>query len=162
MATLSRVVLFTEQLYAPGGMVWRHVGNISRRFSANARAFAPIRSGELRRRIRAGTPRKAGKTVRGTISSNARHTTYVIHGTTGPIMSRAAWAAGGPRGQMLHGQWVWEPGHALAIGRNPWPPEGQIGTVAGQEANNFFHPAWVATARRHPSLGGVPFPRHLF
>jgi hypothetical protein len=162
MAALTRVYLFTDQLYAPGGQVWMHVGKVSRRFSDNARESAPIRSGELRRRIRAGTPRKAAKTVRGSVNSNARHTTYVIHGTKGPIMSRAAWAAGGPRGHMRNGMWVWEPGHALAIGRNLWPPEGEIGTVAGQASNNFFYPAWVKTARRHPSLGRVPFPAHLF
>jgi len=162
MAAITRVYLFTEQLYAPGGMVWRHIGNVTRHFSENARESAPIRSGELRRRIRAGTPRKYGKHVRGSVNSNAPHTSFVIHGTHGPIMSRAAWAAGGPRGHMRNGMWVWEPGHALAIGRNPWPPEGQIGTVAGQRSNNFFYPAWVKTSVRHPSIRGVPFPAHLF
>jgi hypothetical protein len=162
MATITRVYLFTDQLYAPGGMVWRHVGNVTRHFAENARDVAPVRSGELRRRIRAGTPRKYAKHVRGSINSNAPHTSFVIHGTHGPIMTRDAWDAGGPQFRIVRGRIVFKPGHALAIGRNPWPPEGQIGTVAGQRANNFFYQAWVKTSVRHSSIRGVPFPAHLF
>jgi hypothetical protein len=142
MARLSRLVLFTEQLYTPGGMVWRHVGNVTRHFSANAKEAAPVRSGELRNRIRAGTPRKAGKHVKGTISSNAEHTTYVIHGTHGPIYSR-------------------QQGKKMAVGRNEWPPVTPMWQVDGQRSNNFFYWAWVKTSRRHSSIRGVPFPRVL-
>lgn len=166
MAQLKRLVLFTDHLYAPGGMVWRFVGNITRHFSENAKAVAPVRSGELRNRIRAGTPRKAAKRVKGTISSNAQHTTYVIHGTTGPIMSNAAWAAGGA----VHEVMISPSGRAflqarkgmtMAVGRNPWPPVTPMGEVSGQRSNNFFYWAWVATARRHSSIRRVPFPAVL-
>jgi hypothetical protein len=142
MAQLKRLVLFTDHLYAPGGMVWRHIGNVTRHFSANAKEAAPVRSGELRSRIRAGTPRKAGKRVKGTISSNAQHTTYVIHGTIGPIYSDT-------------------PGHRLAVGRNLWGPLTPMFHVDGQRSNNFFYWAWVATARRHSSIRRVPFPAVL-
>ena len=124
-------------------MVWRYIGNLSRHFSANARHFAPARSGQLKRRIRAGTPRKGGnRKIRGSIASNAPHTTFVIHGTHGPIHSNT-------------------PGHKMAVGRNKWGPVTPMHEVDGQRSNNFFYWAWVATARQHPSIRGVPFPRVL-
>jgi hypothetical protein len=166
MAKLTSVVIFDEQLYAPGGMVWRYIGNLTRHFSENARRYAPVRGGELRRRIRAGTPRKGGnRKIRGSIASNAPHTTFVIHGTRGPIMSNAAWPQG-PQYEMhispggkAYPQAL--PGHLMAVGRNPYGPVTPMGEVSGQSSNNFFYWAWVATARQHPSLGGVPFPRVL-
>jgi hypothetical protein len=143
MAKLTSVVIFDDVLYQPGHMVWRYIGNLTRHFSANAKGFAPVRSGELKRRIRAGTPRKGGKRkVHGSIASNAPHTTYVLHGTIGPIFSDT-------------------PGHKLAVGRNLWGPLTPMREVDGQRSNNFFYWAWVATARQHPSIRGVPFPRVL-
>jgi hypothetical protein len=142
MAKITRVVVFDEKLYVPGGQVWRWVGRITRRFSANAKESAPVRTGQLRNRIRAGTPRKAAKTVRGTISSNAPHTTYVLHGTRAPIYSST-------------------PGHRMAVGRNPWGPVTPMYEVNGQEPNNFFYWAWIKTGRRHECIRGLPFPRVL-
>jgi hypothetical protein len=167
MAAISRVVMFDDVLYQPGHMVWRYIGNLTRHFSANAKEAAPVRTGQLRNRIRAGTPRKGGKRrVHGSISSNAPHTTFVIHGTTGPIMSNAAWAAGGPVHEVLvsSGGKAYlrgSKGHMMAVGRNAYPPVTPMGEVSGQRSNNFFYWAWVKTARRHPSIRGVPFPAVL-
>lgn len=166
MAAFTRVVIFDETLYQPGHMVWRWVGGLTRTFARHARDAAPARSGRLRRGIRAGTPRTAAKTVRGTIGSTAAHTSYVLHGTHGPIMSNTAWAAGGAQYETRYTRSgkpypVAMPGMLMAVGRNPWPPVTPKPVVRGQDSNNFFYPAWVRTAARHPALRGVPFPRSL-
>jgi len=166
MVAFSRVVIYDEKLYQPGHMVWRWVGGLTREFARHARNSAPVRTGRLRRGIRAGTPRGAAKTVRGTIGSTAEHTSYVLHGTHGPIMSNAAWGAGGPKYETRYTHRgkpypVAMPGMLMAVGRNPWPPVTPMEAVGGQWSNNFFYPAWVKTAARHPALRGVPFPAVL-
>jgi hypothetical protein len=151
----ERIVIFDETLYRPGGLVWLYVGRITRKFATEARRAAPVRSGELRAGIRAGTPRKPSlKKVSGTIGSTAPHTMAVLRGTHGPIMSDALWATGGT----LTGI----PGQKLAVGRDRlYPPVTPMSRVAGQRANNFFAVAWVKTAARHPSIRGTGVPRVL-
>jgi formylglycine-generating enzyme required for sulfatase activity len=136
-ARWGRVVVFDARLYQPGGLVWEWTHDVGTLFSANARRFAPIRSGQLRRGIRAGFRKAGTKRVQATIGSTAPHTVYVLRGTTGPIVSS-------------------RPGGKLAVGRNPFAPETYRAVVSGQRANNFFAPAWAATAAVHPAIGRFP------
>lgn len=169
MATAkTRLVLFTDQLYRPGGMVFGWVRKITNRYAREARAAAPVRSGALKASIRGGAPRNPfAKTVQGTISVGTDHWLYVVKGTHGPIMSDAAWASGGPKYMMVpymrsNGKISLRPtpmpGHMMAVGRNPWPPVSPMGKVKGQAANNFLETAWRRTARDHRAIRGVPFP----
>lgn len=170
IAYLERVVIFDYSLYAPGGQVNVWVHKLGYRFAANARRAAPIRSGMLKRGIRAGFRKRGTKKIEATIGSTAPHTMWVLRGTTGPIMSDAVHAAGGriqsSMFEMVNGRPVAKPGYMMAVGRNwGWKPTGSPVTpkffVSGQSSQNFFYTAWVKTAARHPSIRGVPFPRGL-
>jgi hypothetical protein len=167
---IGRVEVFDAKLYAPGGQVNVWVHKLGYRFAANARAAAPIRSGVLKRGIRAGFRKRTTKQIVATIGSTAPHTMWVLRGTKGPIMSDAVWAAGGTvqpwMFEMVNGRPVPKPGFQMAVGRNlGGAPVGAPVTpmfyVSGQRSQNFFYTAWVKTAVRHPSIRGVPFPRGL-
>jgi len=163
-AVLGPVVIASGSMYRGKGIVIRWVGRVTRSFGRSARELAPVRSGELKRGIFVGTPRNAGaKRVQGTISSHAPHTFYVLRGTNTPIMSTAAWAAGGV-GQI---EYLYEtkngrtyakpvPGMMMAVGRRPHPPVTPKMWVRGQQANNFLEKAWVVTAGKHPGLPAFP------
>lgn len=150
MAAITSVVIYDQVLYQPGKMVWVWVRKVTLRFSREAKRAAPKRTGALARGIRATTPRSGYKTVRGTIRSDAGHTTFVIHGT-GPVIR-----GGGPRGMrvprsrgVLHGNEL---------------PDGLVTyrrQVRGQQANNFFFVAWARTGRAHPAVRGVALPTGL-
>lgn len=166
IGVLTRVVIFDASLYAPGGMVNRWVHTLGRRFAANSRDGIHSRTGNLKKGVRAGYRKRGTKRIEATIGSTAPYTMAVLRGTDSPIMSRAAWAAGGPQYHMIQlptGKYLPVPvkGHMMALGRNLYGPERPIGIVSGQGANNFFYTGWVKTAARHPALGRVPFPAVL-
>lgn len=161
IGVLTRVEVFDYSLYQPGGMVNRWVRNLGREFGINSRAGIHSRSGRLKAGVRVTYRKAATKKIAVAIGSTAPYTLAVLRGTDTPIMSHAAWAAGGPQYEMVAGRPVALPGHLMAVGRNPYPPVTPRGVVKGQGANNFFYTGWVKTAARHPALGKVPFPRAL-
>lgn len=138
MAAIEALIMFDQVLYRPGALVHRWMTQMVGRFTAHAIAAAPMRSGELKAGIEGDTNRVGPKQMEGLISSHAPHTTYVIHGTTGPIRS--------------------DSGGRLAVGRNLWPPVTPRYEVQGQTANNFMFVAWRRTARQHSVLRGIRFP----
>lgn len=180
MPALVSTVLFTDRLFrAPASMVPRYVRGITLRFSREAKRLAPVRSGELRKSIRAGTPRNmTRKIVVGTIAVSAPHTMYVLRGTgwpvrghSGRIYSRRGFARAQrglsprkqffdvkgrdrttPRGKPL-------PGTILKVGKQRlYPPITEVTSVRGQEPNNFLERAWRATAADHKVIRGIRFP----
>lgn len=149
MAELTSLVIYDSRIFAVGGHVNRWANSVERRFVMNAKQEAPSRSGELRAGISGESFKVGPKHWEIHIHSDAEHTMYVLRGTQGPIMSDAAWAAGGvmpDRGQ--------REGHFLNL--RPGNGYGYLirHKVRGQRANNFFGRAADATARRHSSLRG--------
>lgn len=155
---LGALVLFDENLYKTGHMANRWMHTLVLHFEEHAKATAPKRSGELAGLITSEAHREGPKVLGGSISSNADHTWYVLEGTTGPIMSRAAWAAGGDTLEAFtidaKGNWVPREGYWLPVGNRPWPPITYRHSVRGQSANNFLFKAWRRTARNHTSIRG--------
>lgn len=158
-ARLTSVVIADDRLYVPGGMAWRWVRKVTLRFSREAKRAAPRRSGELRAGIRSTTPRSYYKTIRGTIRSDAPHSLFVIHGTTGPIYTNAGWAM-----RVMPIPSTMRP--AVPIGKNRMIGKGftpimYAPSVSGQRPNNFFLIAWARTGRAHPAIRGVGLPAGL-
>jgi hypothetical protein len=173
VATIKRVTIVDDSMYHGKGVVIRWVGIVTRKFARESRAFAPRRSGRLKAGILPGTPRNPfRKVVKGTVSSSAPYTLYVLRGTHGPIMSNKLWAVGGPdspaayrviirrtgRGGKPHPVRVPVKGMQMAVGRNLRPPVTPMFTVNGQKANNFMAKAWATTAAAHSGLGPFPIP----
>lgn len=175
-AVLVKTVIFDQDLYKSGHMVNRWLGLMTSRFAEHARHYAPERTGRLREGI-SGEHRQVGeRQVEGTIESTAPYTMYVLRGTTGPIMTRKAFANPGGATVTLWGsidpatkkftrrnikgarrvqREVRVKGYYLKI-----PAYGDYEkffalSVDGQEAQNFLVEAWRATARNHRSIRGA-------
>lgn len=165
-AVLTKTVIFDQRMYANTGLVGKWVTKVTFRFTAEARRAAPIRSGELKARINGSTARTGERMFDGYIESGAAHTMYVIGGTSTPIYSKAAWAAGGNldaafeirRVEGKNGRTreieVGRRGFWLAVGKRPWPPIQPKFAVAGQRPNNFLFTAWRRTAADHRAIRG--------
>lgn len=158
-AELGVLVLFDENLYRTGHMANRWMHLLCTHFEENARLAAPKRSGDLARGIESHAEAfPVTKTMTGTIASTAEYSLYVLAGTTGPIYSRGAWAAGGNIYEAFEvnekGRSVGKKGHWLPVGNNPWPPVRYRHSVRGQSANNFLATAWRRTAHQHSVLRG--------
>lgn len=139
---MEAVVIYDSRLFNRTGQVRRWADRVERRFTSNARAFAPVRSGELASSIHGYVARDGPVHLTTTISADADHALYVLGGTTGPIFSSRPIDA-------ETGKWPYmrlRPGNGY--------PQLFRTSVAGQTANNFFGKAATATARRHSSLRG--------
>jgi len=149
---IVEVVIFDSLLYRPGGMVPIWMDKIVTKFTAQARRYAPVRSGELRALI-GGNVRKVGpKQMEGTIYSRANHTMFVIDGTHG---NQVVWHRTGSFGLRI------APTRSRYLRLRPGPayPFFSIRTdVSGQLGNNFLIKAWAATARNHRAIRGKGLP----
>jgi hypothetical protein len=175
MAALVTTVIFDRDLYKPGHLVHRWVTLVTERFVGHAIDLAPKRTGELAAGIRGATNQVGPRQVEGLISSSAPHTMYVLRGTTGPIMSRRAfanpegafsqlWGSIDPRTgkftrrrvkgaeRTIHS--VPNKGYFLYVPSSEYGPGGPRLSVHGQEANNFLLAAWRRTAINHKAIRG--------
>lgn len=84
-ATLTEVVIFDEHLYRPTGLVGFWMNKVTTRFGVEARAHAPVDTGELVAGISTASRQIGVRLVQGTITSNAPHTMWVIRGTGFPV-----------------------------------------------------------------------------
>lgn len=182
-AYISKTVMFDQRLYSKGHLVDRWFTLLVTRFGEHARDSAPVRTGVLRAGINTDVDRIGPRTLNGTIESTAPYSLFVLRGTTGPIMSNKAWAAGGDIEAAYRTLWgVWPRGgkfsrtgpgprkqHRVPI-KGYWMPvpkfKGSTAisyqfSVSGQEANNFLLKAWAATARQHSVLRGVSIPTFI-
>lgn len=174
MATgfFTRIAIADERLYHDGGDVKEWLRGVGKEMSRNSKAACPVRTGNLKRSVRMSIRGSLGvKLVETTIGTNMPYANYVLKGTTGPIMSDKLWSYGGVlrKGRGLvkisyrrrnkktnrmktFYRWVPEPGTALAVGRNPWPPVTPRFEVRGQRPHNFLARGYRLTAARHPGL----------
>lgn len=74
----------------PGGEVYDELDKIGRNISKYGKAFAPKRTGDLARNIRANRPKTEGP-YKGSVLvyNNIRYARYVHEGTTGPIRAKS-------------------------------------------------------------------------
>lgn len=171
MASDVALVLYSSVLFdrvGPPSTVRAWAERLERRFTANAKEFAPIRSGELRAGISGEVTRTGSHQLDTIIRSDAPHSLYVLKGTTGPIYSRRMFGFRGrtglryPRGgafivgarQVPNIPFLRERGYLLKVRAGRGFPQRYAVSVSGQEANNFFLAAASATAMRHSSLVG--------
>lgn len=151
------LVVLDEGMYVGNGVVHRWVIRVGNRLYQNTVIAAPERTGELKSMI--DLDFEQGPTLRvlsATVSSNAPHTKYVIHGTAeqgaGYIYSDGAAANLGLVERMLAGERVEEDTTGLWLGmHNERPGKPQL-RVHGQRANNFLAEGYNKTARTHRSL----------
>lgn len=146
------LVLYTNHMFNYTGKVGRWANTLERNYVRNAKVMAPVRSGELKEGIFGETMKIGPKEYEIHIHSDAEHTLYVLQGTQGPIMSDAAWAAGGELPP-----WGQRQGHFMSLRPGNGHGHKIRHKVSGQRANNFFGKAHNATARQHSSLrpGGM-------
>lgn len=148
----TSVVIFDSLLYRPGGMVPVWMDKIVTKFTARARHYAPVRSGELRAMIRGDVHQIGPKQLEGTISSGANHTMFVIDGTTGNGIVSIGYA---PRMRAI------VPTQARYLRLRPGPAYPVVSYrthVKGQAGNNFLIKAWASTARNHRAIRGKGLP----
>lgn len=166
-AEIYKVVVFDQGLYHGNGDVYQWCQKITNRFAREAITRAPVRSGELKAGISGSTSQIGERQVQGIIESSAPHTKYVIHGTTGPIMSNKGWAAYSS-GKMVGSGLIWmgkgkDRKQKVGYFKGHWmrlPADNGFGTkyktmVSGQQPNNFLLSAWRATAADHRAIRGA-------
>lgn len=141
------LVLYSSVLFQYGGKVSRWANTLERNYVRNAKVMAPVRSGELKDGIYGETMKTGSRDYEVHIHSDAEHTLFVLQGTSGPIMSDAAWAAGGELPPVGERQ-----GHFMRLRPGKGHGYSYRHMVSGQDANNFFAKAHRATAARHASL----------
>lgn len=181
-SSITRIVIFDQGLYHGNGDVIAWMRKITAKFAAEAILAAPVRSGELRAGIDGSVRFLGQRQLEGAIRSRARHTMYVLRGTTGPISTNRYFA--NPSGAT---RLVWgytnivtgkvtrkSPGPGARRKQHPvgvkgyWmkiPAEHGFPTfyateVSGQAAQNFLLEAWIKTARNHKALRG-PIPAFI-
>lgn len=160
-------------MFQYGGDVHRWANSLERGYVANAKRYAPRRSGELAGKIHGETFKYGSRHWQVHVHSDAPHTMYVLRGTTGPIMSRRMWGFRNrtglnyPRGAMVNPKmpyttrikfdWLKSQGYMLKVREGNGYAQRYSVKVRGQAPNNFFADAHDATARRHRSLrpGGM-------
>lgn len=168
---VTAVMIYDQSLYRPSGLVGRWMTKLTTRLVLETKRAAPKRSGRLANSVEGDTHLITPKIIDGHVSASAPYLGYVLHGTTGPIMSRRGWARAKmglsprkqffdikkrdrntPRGKPL-------PGTRLAVGKQGlYPPIIRVTEVEGQSANNFFALAWRRAAQDHRVLRGVTPP----
>jgi len=88
-----KVVVYQPALskkFSAQGDAARYLGAKMRRFNVLAVSMAPVRTGELKRSIRAqGTLQSGPYAASSKLVLGASHAGYVVFGTTGPIRSRS-------------------------------------------------------------------------
>lgn len=162
--------MYDERMYGGTGLVrTRWANSIERNFVAWAKEEAPVREGDLRDGIYGSVTRSGPRQLDISIVSSARHSKFVLQGTTGPIMSNRLWAFQQrtglelPRGGRTYTKGgPWRPNMPFLIDNHytmrlrAWGPhpESRALVVSGQEANNFMGRAADRVARRHSSLRG--------
>ena len=92
-AVLVRTEVFSSKLFRGRGDVRVWLNRVTARFGAEAKHYAPVRSGRMRAQISTTTRTVGAHQCSGTIASRAPYTMYVLRGTTGPIMSDTAWGS---------------------------------------------------------------------
>lgn len=85
VAYLEKVVVFDQDLYHKHGMAGIWMGKIVRRFEAEAKHYAPKRTGLLAALIEGDYNQVGIRQVEGTIASDAPYSMFVLAGTDGPI-----------------------------------------------------------------------------
>lgn len=167
--TSSHLVLYDSVLFQYNGKVGRWARSLERGFTHNAQQAAPVRSGELRAGIHGHAQHTGPRHWTMEVFSDARHTLFVLRGTTGPIMANRLYRFQARTGiEFPRGGRTYTPGRGFLPKKdflqannymlrvragNGFPENYQI-SVSGQDANNFFADAATATARRHSSLRG--------
>lgn len=180
-ATVTEVVVFTDKLYRGNGDVIKWCRKITNRFGFEVKRAVPVREGTLWEGIHWSTRRTGRKQVAGTLVSEAKHTLYVLRGTTGPISTNKFWANPGGAERLLWKNittaggkkvrkqiWVRQKGYYMPIpdidtwvfaplaGQGHWATE-----VEGQSAQNFLVKAWVRTSYDHRALRGRRIPTFI-
>lgn len=173
ITTLTTVHVNSADLYKTGHMAHRWFGTLSRRLSTFTKARAPKRSGRLRSGIHtkmSSVP--STRTIAIDWRSEVLYTTFVLRGTTGPIMTDKTFAVTGGTGEFPnHGigtLWLyvpgkWEgtlipeaqPGYWMHFGGYGWPYVFRT-AVNGQRANNFLMRGWNDTAHFHRAMRPTP------
>lgn len=135
------VVVYDSRLYMRTGKIGRWSESLKRRFVGHAIREAPERGGALKRGIWGQMhPEPAQKRTEVTIHSDAKHTMYVLKGTTGPIVS--------------DGYMAGDPGSKLKVRAWGGYKQRAMTSVSGQSANNFMARAAARTAVTNRSLRG--------
>lgn len=148
--TMGAVVMYDERMYSgPGHLVYDWGQRVRRSLSRNTKAAAPVRSGELRAKVRATMRRSGVRAININLYSTAHHTMYVIGGTTGPITSTRTLPGARGFGQRPA---------AMALSAGGGHAAGYRFSVSGQAPNNFMAEGVRRTARTHPSLHGYQAP----
>lgn len=155
-------------MYRGKGNVNVWMRKVTKEFEAHAKEAAPVREGTLKAGIRTTVHHPAVRQVEGAVYSTAKHTKYVIFGTTGPIMSNRAWrqkdtTPGGfvtlwqtnkktgvrdRQRQRVRG-WMKLPAFEEFESMFRW-------SVKGQDANNFLATGYKRTRRAHRALPKLP------
>lgn len=187
-AVLVKTVVFSSRLYSKGHTVDRWFRKLVTDFELHAIESAPMRTGDLKDSISADVVRAGRTALSGRIGSGSDHAMYVLRGTTGPIMSRRLWAAGGnPEAAFVELFGAIDPvtgkfttrqvkgvkrtKHRIGrkgyfMGVRPVPHSTYTKTtarlfVAGQDPQNFLLDAWRKTARTHRVLRGATIPTFI-
>lgn len=148
-AFITGLVIYDSRLFNRNDHVGRWAHSVSRSFTLNAVARAPVNKrpnkshwdaayppGSLKASIDGAAERIGPKHWQITLDVGVPYAGYVISGTHGPIVAENA--------------------NYMTLPRNPGFPRGRRRyTVSGQRPNNFLADAAEATARRHPSLRGL-------
>ena len=152
-AYVRNVVVYDSIMYARGHNIRRWAEALDRRFTANARRFAPVNKrtkdprrappGALKRSISGDVARRGPRHLQMRISIKVHYARWVIQGT-GPYID-----AGGKPMKI----WNAHPhkGRPSEVNQRYFYRQ----MVRGQKPNNFLDLAHAATAARHPSLRGV-------
>lgn len=149
-AAIVGLVIYDSRLFNRNSHVGRWAMSVDRTFTFNAIREAPINKRARKSHLDSAYPPGS---LRASISGSAdrigpRHwqivsniavpyADYVLSGTTGPIVANSA--------------------DYMTIPRNPgFGIRRRAYVVSGQSSNNFLARAAIPTARRHPSLQGLP------
>lgn len=143
--SLEALVIYDSVLFNRTGQVRRWAESLNRRFVANAKVAAPMRSGELVAGIHGEVARIGPRHLQTLIYSEAPHSLWVLGGTYGPITSDRPVTIT-DEGEVKIPHMRLRPGNGYGVLFRT--------AVSGQRANNFFADAAAATARVHSSLRG--------
>lgn len=151
----SSIEIHDEVLFAPGGQVTNWAHRVAVANTRNTKKAAPVNKrtrkfpgdtpvGWLRSQIGSGVSRDGAKILGIETWSNADYTIYVVKGTNTQYFrdSLGRFSRGG-----------------FPLPANNYGNFKRVRIIRGQKPNNFFLKGLAATARTHPSLGGVGFKR---
>lgn len=182
--SIVEVHVDSRDLYKTGHMANRWFRSLMGQLHTNVVNAAPVRSGDLVDGIGEDVVAHAEQHyLDGYLWSEAPHTMYVLRGTTGPIMARRLWEAGGDpeaafvtlwgsidpktgkftrkriQGAKREQRSFGKKGFWMGVRPSPhsrYSKKTPRLFVRGQESNNFFLEGWEVTARTRRSMSHVP------